>query len=161
MARDGTDPAIGAEVLEEVVDLGERQDNRLGSIAPGIALASYRARFGSLDGAIRMARALVSETFSNGETILRGPATAALVEALLRRGAGDDVLEARTLIERLAAVPTEPEFVLFDLPLLRLRALLARSDGDDAGYRDFRDRYRAMAKAVDFQGHLKLAEAMP
>jgi adenylate cyclase len=36
----------------------------------------------------------------------------------------------------------------------------ARS-GDETGYRDSRDRYRAMAKSLDFEGHLKWAEAMP
>ena len=32
-----------------------------------------------------------------------------------------------------------------EITLLRLRALLARADGDDTAYRDYRDRYRAMA----------------
>jgi MYXO-CTERM domain-containing protein len=32
--------------------------------------------------------------------------------------------------------------------LLRLRALLARAHGDEASYRDFRDRYRDMATEV-------------
>jgi hypothetical protein len=44
--------------------------------------------------------------------------------------------------------------------LLRLRALLARARGDEAGYRDYRDRYRAMAKSLGFEGHIALAEAM-
>jgi hypothetical protein len=45
--------------------------------------------------------------------------------------------------------------------LLRLRSLLVRAQGDETGYRDYRDRYRAMAKTLDFEGHLKWAEAMP
>jgi adenylate cyclase len=45
--------------------------------------------------------------------------------------------------------------------LLRLRALLARARGDEAAYRDYRDRYRAMATSVGFEGHMKWAEAMP
>jgi adenylate cyclase len=45
--------------------------------------------------------------------------------------------------------------------LLRLRALLAQAQGDEDAYRDYRDRYRAMAKSLGFEGHMKWAEAMP
>jgi hypothetical protein len=71
-----------------------------------------------------------------------------------------DVLEAQTAIERLAAEPTDPGFVLFEVTLLRLRALLARALGDASTYAQFRDRYRDMAKRLDFEGHIALAEAM-
>ena len=160
IARGDIDPAIGAQVLEDVLDGVAEEESGFRATPATVALASYRAKFGNVDGAIRMARALVDSTADTGEMILRGPATSVLVEALLQRGTDDDVSEARTLIERLAAVPTDPGFVLFDLPLLRLRALLARTEGDDAGYRAFRDRYAAMAKALDFQGHMALADAM-
>ena len=76
-------------------------------------------------------------------------------------GTDTDVAEAETAIERLAAAPTDPGFVLNEVWLLRLRALLARARGDDAAYADFRDRYRNMAKTLGFEGHLKWAEAMP
>ena len=61
----------------------------------------------------------------------------------------------------MAALPTEPGFVLPDIWLLRLRSLLARARGDETGYRDYRDRYRAMAASLGFEGHMKWAEAMP
>jgi adenylate cyclase len=61
----------------------------------------------------------------------------------------------------LAAAPTDPGLVLHELPLLRLRALLARARGDEVPYRDFRDRYREMAKSLGFERHMKWAEAMP
>ena len=48
-----------------------------------------------------------------------------------------------------------------DITLLRLRTLLARSRGDDVAYRDLVSRYRAMAKSLDFEGHIAWAEAMP
>jgi len=158
--RSDADPALGAQALEESRGLNLEQENAFGALPSGVALAIHRARFGNVDGAIRMARALVDETFGTGEMILRGPATSALVDSLLQRGTEDDVREARTLIERLAAVPTDPGFVLFELPLLRLRALLARTKGDEAGYRNYRDRYREKANALDFQGHMALAETM-
>ena len=86
--------------------------------------------------------------------------TAALVETLLGRGSDSDVREAADAIERLAAAPTETGFVLNEIWLLRMRALLAHAHGDDAGYRDYRDRYRAMATLLGFEGHMKWAEAM-
>ena len=48
-----------------------------------------------------------------------------------------------------------------EILLLRLHALLARAHGDDTAYRDYRDRYRAMATSLGFEGHMKWAEAMP
>ena len=51
--------------------------------------------------------------------------------------------------------------VIRDVWLLRLRALLARAHGDEAAYRDYRDRYRAMATSLGFEGHMAWAEAMP
>ena len=41
-----------------------------------------------------------------------------------------------------------------EITLLRLRALLARAHGDDTAYRDYRDRYRAMATSLGFEGHI-------
>ena len=52
--------------------------------------------------------------------------------------------------------------VIREIWLLRLRALLvARARGDETAYRDNRDRYRAMATSLDYEGHMKWAEAMP
>ena len=56
--------------------------------------------------------------------------------------------------------PADDGLVIRDVWLLRLRALLARARGDEAAYRDYRDRYRAMATELDFEGHMKWAEAM-
>ena len=53
-----------------------------------------------------------------------------LVEALLSRGSAADIKDAELVVDRLAAVPTEPGFVLHELPVLRLLALLARARGD-------------------------------
>jgi hypothetical protein len=82
--------------------------------------------------------AVIERLFETGHMIDRGPATAVFVESLLRRGAAADVRDAHAAIDRLAAVPIEPGFVLHELPLLRLRALLARARGDETGYCDYR-----------------------
>ena len=47
-----------------------------------------------------------------------------------------------------------------DVWLLRMRALLAQACGDEAAYRDYRDRYREMARSLGFEGHIAWAEAM-
>jgi class 3 adenylate cyclase len=90
----------------------------------------------------------------------RGAATTVLVESLLRRGADADLQEAHAAIDRLAAVPTHHRFVLHEIWLQRLRALLARAHGEEAAYHEYRDRYRAMATSRGFEGHMKWAEAM-
>ncbi len=124
-------------------------------------IAKEKARTGDLDGSIQLARTVVDYTFDAGDMLSLGEATRVLVESLIQRGASADLKEAQAAIDRLAAEPTDPGFVLFELPLLRLRALLARSRGDDAAYVHFRDRYRDMAKTLGFEGHIALAEAMP
>ena len=68
--------------------------------------------------------------------------------------------EAQAAIDRLAAVPTEPGFVMNDIWLLRMRALEAQARGDEPAYRDYRDRYRAMANSLGFEGHIKWASEM-
>jgi adenylate cyclase len=95
--------------------------------------------------------------------VFRGPATTVLVEALLSRGSAadaSDIEHAQRAIEGLAAVPTEPGFVLHELPLLRLRALLARARGDEPGYRLLAERFAARAHEAEFEGYVAQAAAM-
>ena len=125
-----------------------------------LEVAKERARTGDVDGAVEIARGVVEHEHDSGETITRAPAVSVLVESLLQRGTDDDLREAQAAMDRLAAVPTDPDFVVYELSLLRLRAVLARVHGDEAGYRDFADRYRSMATSLRFQGHMALAEAM-
>ncbi len=115
---------------------------------------------GELDDAVALARQVLEEQFANGEMIFRGPATAVLGEALLRRGTKHDIDEAHGAIDRLCAVATEPGFVLHELPLLRLRALLARSSGDERAYEQFLAGFRKKALAAEFEGYLAQADAM-
>ncbi len=124
-------------------------------------IAKEKARTGDVDGAIQLARAVVEYSFDAGDALSLGEATRVFVESLLQRGTSADRKEAQAAIDRLAAEPTDPGYVLFEVPLLRLRALLARAHGDAATYAQFRDRYRDMAKTVGFEVHMALAEAMP
>jgi len=126
-----------------------------------IHIAQQKIRLGDLDRAVDMARAVVNELHSSGGHIWSPVATAVLVEALLQRHGGDDLHDAQGAIERLADVPTDPGFVLKEIWLLRVCALLAQAQGDDAKYREHRDRYRKMANDLGFEGHIAMAEAMP
>ncbi|WP_255361326.1 adenylate/guanylate cyclase domain-containing protein [Mycobacterium sp. 1245111.1] len=124
-------------------------------------IAREKARTGDPGGAIELARTVVDELFASGGCIWTALAVSILVEALLQRGGQGDLDEAENTIEQLAAVPTDPGFVVHDITLLRLRTLLARARRDEGAYSDFRDRYRAMATSLGFEGHMKWAEAMP
>ena len=123
-------------------------------------LAADKTRSGDLDAAISLARGAVEEEFESGDMVFLGWAVTILVDALLRRGTPADLSEAEAATARLAGVPTESDFVLNRLQLLRLRALLARAKGDEATHREFADCYREMAKSLGFEGHIALAEAM-
>ena len=94
-------------------------------------------------------------------TAWTAPGGGVLVETPLDRGTDADVAEAEAAIERLAAAPADEGLVIRDIWLLRLQALLARAHGDKAACRDFRDRYRDMARTLGFEGHIAWAEGMP
>ncbi|MDT5350641.1 MAG: hypothetical protein QOH91_3928 [Mycobacterium sp.] len=119
-----------------------------------VEIAREKARSGDLNGAIELARAVNDDLFDSGGATWSAPEADVLVEALLHRGSDGDLAEAQAAIDRLASVPTDPRFVLNEIWLLRLRALLARARGDEAGYREFRDRYRKLATELGFEGHM-------
>ena len=132
--------------------------NALAIVDPEIA--REKARNGDLDGAMRIARAAIDHMFETG--------------AILSHGLPPSCWCNRCLIEAAMATckkpschrpvgrhPGRPRIRIARLPLLRMRALLARAHGDDTAYSDFRDRYRDMAKTLGFEGHIAWAEAMP
>jgi hypothetical protein len=126
-----------------------------------VYLARERARRGDRDDAIPLMRAAVDHLFREGQLLVWGiPATGVLVETLLDRGADVDVADAAAAITRLAAAPADEGLAVREIWLLRLRALLARAHADDARYREYRDRYRDMARTLGFEGHIAWAEAM-
>ena len=84
--------------------------------------------------------------------------TAVFVETLLDRCRDGDREDGQAAIDRLVALPTDPELVLNEITLFRLTVLLTRVHGDEIAYRDYRDRYRAMAKSLGFEGHMQWCE---
>ena len=153
----------GHELLAEVSEVLLRQGQHLGDLPIGeVYVARERARLGDRDEAIPLIRAAVDHLVRLGALLAWGtPATGVLVETLLERGAESDVAEAEAAIERLADAPADDGLVIREIWLLRSRALLARAQGADTAYRDHRDRYRAMATELGFEGHMAMAEAMP
>jgi len=152
----------GQKLLAEASDEFPRQGHFLCDLPiVEVYVARETARLGDRDEAIPLMRAAVDHLFREGRMSMWGPAAmGVLVKTLLDRGADSDVTEAEAAIERLAAAPAEEDLALRDIWLLRLRALLARARSDEMGYRDYRDRYRAMAKFLGFEGHIAWAEAM-
>jgi adenylate cyclase len=160
LSSDNADRASGFDLLAEArsAALDERF---ILTLVPIIDLqtTAQKARTKDLDGTIALTRNIIAEQFETGATLYLGAATTVLVQSLLRRGRGADLDDAQAAIDSLAAVPTDPGFV-HELPLLRMRALLARAREDDRGYRTCADRYLAMARALEFEGHLATARAM-
>jgi hypothetical protein len=152
----------GQQVLAKVSQVLRRPGYNLCDLPiVEVYLARESARRGESDVAIPLMRAAVDQMVREGQLLGWGPpATGVLVETLLERGTENDRAEAEAAIERLAAAPADDGLVIRDIWLLRLRALLARARGDDAAYRDYRDRYRAMAESLGFEGHTAMAEAL-
>jgi adenylate cyclase len=115
-------------------------------------LAKERVRTGDLDGALDMMRAVVDDEYESGESVYCGLATTVLVESLLQRGTDGDLREAQAATDRLAAVPTHSGYLPHELPLLRMRALLARARGEENAYRTFMASHHATAAAAGFEG---------
>jgi hypothetical protein len=152
----------GQQFLAEVGEVCVRRGHNLGDLPLiNVYLARERVRRGDRDAAIPLMRVAVDHLLRQGQLLWGVSATGVLVQTLLDRRADGDVAEADAAITRLAAAPTDNGLVIREIWLLRLHALLAGAHGDEAGYRDYRDRYRAMATSLGFEGHIAWAEAMP
>ena len=153
--RDGPQREAGLDLFTQARDMAATERFSLSALTivdPEFAVE--KARTGDLDGAIELVRTVVDGAYESGDMIWRGRATEVLVQLLVQRGSEGDQHEAQAAIDRLAAVPTDPGFVLHELPLLRSRALLALARGDQIGHRDFVDRHRALAEAAGFDALL-------
>ena len=162
LSRDAAaDHRRGLELMVQARDMWLRKQVAL-QVVPVIesVVARERARRGDRDAAIPVMRQAVDELHQAGRIGLGVWGTDVLVEALLERGAEGDLAEAQEAIDRLANLPAERGSAIVEITLLRLRALLARANGDGTAYHDYRNRYRAMATELGFEGHMKWAEAM-
>ena len=160
--RGGREREAGLQLLATA---RERMLRERFSMAPlpvaDVCTARHKSQLGDFDGAIECSRTAAEYVFRSGALSWAALTVAALVESLLGRGSDADLREARGAIDRLTTLPTDPGYVLHEIWLLRLEALLAQADGDQTGYRHHRDRYRARATSLGFEGHMKWAESMP
>jgi hypothetical protein len=83
--------------------------------------------------------------------------TGVLVECLLEHGSADALAEAHDAVDGLATRWAADGSTMFDITMLRLRALLARARGDD-DHRELAARYRDVAAQHGFEGHVAWAE---
>jgi adenylate cyclase len=121
-----------------------------------LRLAEEMTRRGDRSALPRL-HAGVDAVYSSG-LLGYGPwATDILVEALVKFGTENDLHEAESALERMAAQPVLDGSTQRDLIVLKGRALLARARGDELTCRDFADRYRDMATSLGFVGHMAMA----
>ena len=78
------------------------------------------------------------------------------------RDTGIEVDSGREAVERLETGTEGNRIPSQKLALQRMRALLARADGDGDGqaFREYAERYRARAVCLGFEGHIATAETM-
>jgi adenylate cyclase len=158
--RDDPDRQPALEVMDEVRQMSV--GNRFARTAiPMIDAwkAREQARRGDRDGALGQLRSVVAELRSAPQFAQYIAATPILVEMLLSGADEADLREAESVIDQLASAAGD-DLVFRNIMLLRLRTMLARAQGDEQSYREDRDNYRAMAKSLGFEGHIKWAEAM-
>jgi hypothetical protein len=158
---DAADRDRGMESLAQFHDMCV-QNRFLLSEAPlvDVYIAREQARRGDRDSAISLMRKAVADLNDRGQRGYLVPATAVLVETLLDRCGEGDVEEAQSAISRLETTSTGGGFVARDIMVLRLRALTARTCGDEMTFRDLVERHRAIAISLDFEGHIAWAESM-
>ena len=117
--RDDCDPAVGRGPRSRSARALHAFGGHVGSTCilptrrPAPAISTKRSNW---------SRPAVEAEYACGDMVFLASATAALVQSLLRRGGQTDLHEAQATIDRLAAVPTEPGFVMHDIWLLRMRA---------------------------------------
>ena len=157
----GPDREVGLQLLASTREIGAAGGFSVLTLPiADIHIAQEKARVGDLDGAIELSRAALDGLYESGDSIWCALATTALVEALMLRSHHGDLDDAQSVMDRLAAVRTDPGFVLHDITLLPLRAQMARARGDEDGYRKFAGDYRTMANDLGFEGHMAIAAAM-
>ncbi len=148
--------------LEMMVQAREWQRERIPSLVPVSELlaARERAKCGDHDAATPVMRQAVADLHQAGRLGYSVCGTGILVETLLERGAEGDLAEAEEAIDWLANLPATEGSAIVEITLLRLHTLLARARGDDVAYRDFLDRYRAMAESLGYEGHIDWAKSL-
>lgn len=149
----------GAVLLAEVRDAFLRGGHFLCDVPMlDVYIARETARRGDRDQAIEVMRSAVDHIARAGQLLSWGiMTTGVFVETLLERGSESDIAEAEDAIARLASAPADDGAMGREIWLQRMRALLARTQGDVAAYTQLTRDYRAMARTHGLEGHLEWA----
>ena len=162
LSRDAAaDRHRGLELMVQFRDMSLRKQVRQ-QMLPVIELwaGRERARRGDRDAAIAVMRQAADGMHLAGRPFFGVWGTGVLVETLLERGAEGDLAEAQEAIDRLANLPADDGSAMLKITLLRLRALLARANGDDTAYRDSGIATARWPTELGFEGHIAMSEAM-
>ena len=158
--RQSPDYERGLDLLGRVREMALQE--RYSSLEMPLAdvyAAREHARRGDIHRALPPLRAAIDEFFRRAQIPWAISATAVLVETLLDHGIDGDVAEAQAAVDRVTSAMRD-DFVLGEIMLLRMRALLSRACGDRAAYRGLVDRYRNKAESLGFEGHIAMADTM-
>ncbi|ORB65291.1 ATP-binding protein [Mycolicibacterium tusciae] len=156
---DAADRRRGLEWMMRARELWSRKHVKFLLPVTDIWAARETATHGDHDTAIQEMRQAVDD-MREGYLFYRVWGTGVLVETLLERGDDGDRAEALELVDWVSNLAADGGSVMLDLILLRLRALMARSDGDEPAYRELVGRYGAMAESLGFDGHVAWAEEL-
>ncbi len=158
---DPADRDRGLELITQMRDVWLRDQSRLYLVPVADVIgAQERARRGDRDGAIAVMRKATDDLSHAGLLASWLGAIEVLVPTLLERGDEGDLAEAQIATDQLASVRAPDGWALRDIGVLRLRALLARAQGDVVAHRALAERYRAMAISLGFEGHIAMADSM-
>lgn len=156
---DAGDRQRGLELMMQTRDIWLRKRGLFLIPVTDVWAAREKARRGDRDMAIRAVRQALTE-LRTGYPFYTVWATGVLVEALVDRAAHGDLAEAQEATDQLANVSADVSSAMIEITLLRLRTLISRAGGDEAGHRHLLSRYRAMAESLGFEGHIAWAAAM-
>ena len=109
---------LGLEALRSAHEIFVQRAILTPATMAEIQIAEMTAVYGDVQQAIEDARSIVNQLVENDEGFMRAAATAVLVQSLIQRGSDADLVDAADEIERLAAIPTDPGFVLNEIQLL-------------------------------------------
>ena len=105
--------------------------------------AREKAALGDPTSAVQQLRIITDEVFKTRHLSNADGAAEALVGPLLERGCDGDLAEAEAAIDRMESLPVDFRWAARDIAVLRLRALLSQSRGEEAAHQDLAQRYRS------------------
>jgi adenylate cyclase len=132
------------------------QTNTITAIGGDLAIEA--ARKGERDEAIDDLRALFALHMDRGVRAEVGCTGEALVWLLIDRGSTDDLAEAHRIVDEWQV--RRPGIPAADLWWLKSRALLAKAEGDRAGYAELATQYLELCEKLDARGRLAEAHRM-